>query len=377
MKTSEWFLHRATALALIWFAASEIAWSQESSVWKTGTAFRQQLDAAISLTWSERQLRDGLANLSKTTGVAIFLDRRIDPNQTIELTAAEEPVQLLLAKIGGQAKAQVTVVGSCVYLGPAQSADKLATLAAVRKNDVAPLPPEVKSRLLKTQAWQWSELAQPRRLLDDLAKQAGVSVQNPELIPHDLWPALSLPPLTWVDRMSLLLAGFGLTFEIGGQGTVIRLVPMPDSVVLDKTYSTRGDAADLAVQLKRIVPQARIRTEPGKLHVSAAQDDHDKIERLLAGQSVKTTKAVKPGAGGGEKRYTLTVENQPAGAVLKTLAGSLGKELKYDATLLDKLKRSTSFSVKDVTLDELMKKTLEPLGLAYKVDEKSLEVVMP
>jgi hypothetical protein len=150
-----------------------------------------------------------------------------------------------------------------------------------------------------------------------------------------LWPAQSLPPLPWVDRLSLLLVGFGLTFEIGGAGASIRLVPMPAIVVLEKSYSTRGDAADLAVQLRRIVPQAKIRTEAGKLHVAASQDDHEAIERLLAGQSVKTTKAVKPGTGGGEKRYTLTVENQPAGTVLKTVANSIGKELKYDEALLD------------------------------------------
>ena len=63
--------------------------------------------------------------------------------------------------------------------------------------------------------------------------------------------------------------------------------------------------------------------------------------------------------------------------MLKTVANSLGKELKYDAALLDKLKRSVSFTVKDVTLDELMKKTLDPLGLTYKLDEKGLEVVKP
>jgi hypothetical protein len=33
--------------------------------------------------------------------------------------------------------------------------------------------------------------------------------------------------------------------------------------------------------------------------------------------------------------------------------------------------------LKDATLDELMKKTLDPLGLTYKVDDAALEVVMP
>jgi hypothetical protein len=363
--------------AALCFAASPCASGQQPGVWKTGPQFQKQLDAPLSLTWSERQLADGLRSLSQSVGVAIFLDRRIDPSQSLELTAPNEPLQLVLAKIGGQVKARVTSVGACVYLGPAQTADNLSTVAALRRGEVAALPAEAKQRLLRSQAWQWSELAEPRQLLADLARQASVTVQNPEQIPHDLWPAQSLPPLPWVDRLSLLLAGFGLTFEIGGQGTLVRLVPLPATAALEKTYSTRGDAADLALQLRRIVPQAAIRTETGKLHVSASQDDHDKIERLLAGQSVKTVKPVKPGTGGGEKRYTLTVENQPAGAVLKTVAGALGKELKYDEALLEKLNTNVSFTVKDVPLDELLKKTLQPLGLAYRLDEKALEVIAP
>ncbi len=365
----------AVALSLAMAAICSIGYAQQTSVWKTGPALRQALDAKLSLTWSERQLRDGLANLSQSTQVAIFLDRRIDPSQTLELSAADEPLQLLLAKIGGQAKAGVAAIGPCVYLGPPETAAVLSTVAAMRRNEVSKLPADAKLRLLRTQAWQWSELAEPRQLLADLARQAGVNVQNAELIPHDLWPAQSLPPLPRVDRLSLLVAGFGLTFQIDAQGTAIRLVPLPESAALEKTYTTRGNAADLAVQLRRIVPLAQIRTEPGKLRVTASQDDHDKVERLLAGERVTTTKKVKPGAGGGEKRYTLTVENQPAGAVLKTVANSLGKELKYDEALLEKLKTNVSFTAKDVTLEELMKKTLTPLGLTYKLDEKALEIV--
>ena len=152
---------------------------------------------------------------------------------------------------------------------------------------------------------------------------------------------------------------------------------MPETAVLEKTYTTRADAVDLAAQLRRIVPEAKIRSEPGKLHVAASQDDHDKVERLLSGQPVRTTTTTKAGAGGGEKRYTLTVENQPAGAVLRTVANSLGKELKYDTAVLQKLKGTVTFTLKDATLDELLKKTLDPLGLTYKLDDAALEVVKP
>ena len=71
----------------------------------------------------------------------------------------------------------------------------------------------------------------------------------------------------------------------------------------------------------------------------------------------------------------MTVQKQPAGAVLSTVAKQLGKEFKYDPSLRDKLREDVSFTVKDVTLEELLAKTLTPLGLSCKVTEKTLEVI--
>src|SRR5207244_277108 len=119
-----------------------------------------------------------------------------------------------------------------LYIGPRETASQLATIAAMRRQDVARQPNDIKARLLKTEAWKWDELAQPRDLLRNLARQGGVSVENADAMPHDLWPAVSLPPLVWVDRMTLLVAGFGWTFEIDEHGASVRLVPVPTSAVV-------------------------------------------------------------------------------------------------------------------------------------------------
>ena len=87
------------------------------------------------------------------------------------------------------------------------------------------MPNEVKTKLLRSEAWQWEELVQPRELLRELAQQVPVRVQNPEAIPHDLWAAGNWPMLAWVERMTLLLAGFGMTFEMDPAGASVRIVP--------------------------------------------------------------------------------------------------------------------------------------------------------
>ena len=91
---------------------------------------------------------------------------------------------------------------------------------------------------------------------------------------------------------------------------------------------------------------------------------------VLSGQRVGTT-TVTPG----EKRYSLTVENQSAGSVVKTVANQLGKEMKYDPQIVERLQAKISIVVKDVTLEELLSKALGPLKLSYRIDDATLEII--
>lgn len=363
-----------TRLSSAWFCAilavhiaSGI--SAQEIAWKTGPAVRKELETPLSLTWSEREAREGLASLAKSTGVAIWLDRQIDPDRKLTLKAADEPLNLVLLRVAEQLGSGVTLVGSVVYLGPPETTAVVATLATLRRQELQKLPTDTKSRLVRSEVWRWDELAEPRDLLVALAERGGVKVENPELVPHDLWPASHLPAMPWTERMTLLLAGFGLTYEFADGGRAIRLVPLPKEATIQKTYTPRGDAADAAAQLRRLVPQAKIVREGSQLAVEATAEDHDKIDRLLKGERVKTAVATP-----GERRYSLTVENQPAGAVVKTVATQLEKELKFAPDIREILATKVTFTVKDVPIKELLEKALKPLGLAFKLDEKSLEI---
>jgi hypothetical protein len=88
------------------------------------------------------------------------------------------------------------------------------------------MPSDLRARLLNQRPLVWPDLAQPRDLVAALAAEAGLSVKLPDSTPHDLWPAVDLPPLTWTDRLSLVLAGFDLTFEIDPAKKTIALKPL-------------------------------------------------------------------------------------------------------------------------------------------------------
>ena len=212
-----------------------------SPAWKTGPALRKVLDAPISLVWGDREARGAFDSLSRSTGVAIFLDRRVDPGHLLTLKVANEPLRTVLQSAAGQVDAGVALVGAVVYVGPKATAGKLLALATLRQQETGKLPAEVRLRLTKSAAWSWGEPAEPRQLLNDLATRGGVRVENPELVPHDLWPAATWPALAWTERMTLVLAGFELTYELKDSGT-IRLVSLPERLVFERTYTPQGDA---------------------------------------------------------------------------------------------------------------------------------------
>jgi hypothetical protein len=198
-------------------------------------------------------------------------------------------------------------------------------------------------------------------------------------MPHDLWPAGRLPPLAWADRLTLLLAGVGLTFELQDSGAAVRLTPLPTSIALERTYTPSGNAAELAKRLGTLLPEAKIRVASGKLTVVGSVDDHDRIERILTGESSRgreaTSKAVSgKGAKGRQNVYSLKVANEPAGRVVRKVAESLGKELRYDSSVLEKLREPVSLELENASLDYLLESTLTPLGLTYRMTDKALQV---
>jgi hypothetical protein len=232
------------------------------------------------------------------------------------------------------------------------------------------LPDVPRRKLLSPQAFQWDQLATPREIIERLAAEGGVHVTNPEQIPHDLWPAAELPPTSVVERMSIVLAGFDLTFDISNDGTAARIVPWPANVVMEHRYPGAGNAQQLATRLTGLFPSAKIRVEGAELVVAARWEDHQEIDRLLKGEPVSRT-TVRPGP----KVYTLEVQNQPVGALMKLLAERLEMRVQFDEKIIARLRTQVSFNVKNVPLDELLKAALGPVNLDYEIDGDTIKVV--
>ena len=130
----------------------------------SGPALKQQLAAPVKLTWARVPLRQALASLGESQNIAIVLDRRIDPDQPVDLIVSQEPLERVLRRIAECLQAGYRQLGPVAYLGPSAAAERLRTLAALRLEDVRGLPIGTSGKFVQLRAWKWDDAAEPRQL---------------------------------------------------------------------------------------------------------------------------------------------------------------------------------------------------------------------
>ncbi len=224
------------------------------------------------------------------------------------------------------------------------------------------------SRLLAERRWRWDELAEPHDLIRELGAEAQVTIEGLDEIPHDLWPAVELPALSWTDRMTLVLAGFGLTFEFADRGERIRLVALPQQSLLERTYRVTLSQPNWDAIVAEF-PGAEIARSADAVTLEGTSEEHERLQKLLArhvagNRTSRTGEAAKRGS----RVHTLRVHQQPVGAILRTLEQQLQLRFHFESDVGEQLQMRVSFDVRKVPLEKLLDETLLPAGLTYRHD---------
>ena len=358
-------------LVLLCLAAKVAAQDTPQKSWLTGDAFQRQLESRVGIAWSSEPFRQKLNALSEHTQIAIWLDRRIDPSQQPEVSIPETELSRCFAQIAASVNAGVCYVGPVTYFGPRSVADKLATVAEIRRNDVAELPAEARDRISRTKALSWDSLTTPQELLEQQAKDGELIFTGLETIPHDLWAAGNFPPLSLIDRLTLILAGFDLTFEFDASGKELQLVPLPDRPTLVRRYSIRGDISQVLSKLQTAVPQASLKREGPNIVAIGRTEEHQQIALMLQGEKVRV-----PAVGQARTVYTMKGPSM-LGTVLKTLQVQAGVNISLDAKAQEKLRDRINFEVKNAELEDLLTAVLRETGLKFQLNGKDLKVFAP
>jgi hypothetical protein len=353
-----------------------------SSSWLTGAPLQAKLDSPVSLRFSGQPLRDSLEHLAEAYRVAIFLDRRIDPGQSVEIQVANVSLQQGLEALAAQQRMGISQVGGVIYFGPAEAARDIATLAALARDEVERVPTARKSILRKTEPLAWKELTTPRELIERTAQAAGLKLVGLDHVPHDLWPHGSWPPMTVTDRLTLLAIGFDLQVRVSKLGDAVALVPRVAPAKIVKSYPAGAQPEEISRRLAEYLPAAEFKVSAGKLFVRAHWEDHLQVQAALKGKPLKRTVVVKEGEDAAESAgirvYTLSVQNKPLRPVLETLARQMDLTLQMDDLALKNASidpdRLISFQVKGAQRDALWQAALSPLGLSFKITGDTIAV---
>jgi hypothetical protein len=363
------WLPLAAAVALAVATASLSA----GSACAAETRLTQLLERPVTVAWQGQQLGAALERLAESQQLPIWVDRRVDPNATVELTANNQPLGEVLTAVTQQHGLAFAPFNGIVYVGPQQTAGELATLSALARQSLSKSPAEVRTRWLRVKAWSFARLSEPRALLGELTASVGARLRDDERIPHDLWPERSLPAMSTLDRVVLLLAGFDLTCQISPDGRQVRVVPIERPVHVTRTHTippSRAAAVDAALAA---MPEAKSERSGQKLTLAATIEQHEQVASAIRGRSAATAKATSPRPPRSRRavqRYTVAINNQPVGKVIDQLASQLNLEVIWPEAPTDGSPsvrdKRVSCKVDEASLDELLEAILAPADLSFK-----------
>ena len=354
----------------------------------SGLSFQRALRRRVSVSWvntaqdifRQHTVRHVAGRATKVWRVSVVLDRRVDPSRELELVVRNEPVGVVLARMAEQVEAGTSTVGSTVYVGPPQGASRLKTLVCLAADRLQHLATtaEGASRhraLQRRYRVRIERLAEPRRVLEQIARRWKLKIDGLDRVPHDLWAAADLISVNAIEALLLVLVQYDLTFEWSQDTRRIRLMPIPDDVSLTRTLRPRkGNSAEKAAALVgKELPRARVTVLPnGAVRVSGTWEEL-RVAASLVELGRRPDPSLKPGRPVPlvRRRFTLKVGRARLVDVMKQLEQT-GITFEFDAGELAaagvRLEQVVAVDVRQATANVFFSRLFEPTGLDFMIE---------
>jgi hypothetical protein len=356
----------------------------------TGRVFEEALAKTISLAWQGQNLRDGLRQLSETRSVSILLDRRIDPSQQLTLQIQNESLHALLKLIATEVRANISILGNVVYVGPKEVASRLRTVEEIVASQlvssrattisVDSSPTTRRSfELLERHTLIWQDLAAPRELIERIGRRYALKIEADDQVPHDLWGQAALPSGTSSQLLLAVLAQFNLSFEWTENRNGIRIVNMPVDPRIEKQFTLkRGTEQNILSELNRRLPNLERQVAGRRITVVGTVEQIESVEAMFFPERRENN--LRPNqrkVGGGVTIFTFKA-TAPLDAFMKTLEAQAGFTFEYDPQAFKqagiRLDQRILLEAKKLTAQKVFEKMFPPQSIAYKVDGKTVHL---
>lgn len=346
--------------------------------WATGPKCAAEWNRTITGVFENAELRTVLRQLAPDRGLALVLDRRINPNQTVTFSLQQEPLLTGLDRFANRFDANVVLAENVAYFGPTERTRWLRTAIAQAENSMAVETGKRPATMRKTIAWD--DLTTPREILEQIAGAFHLQIENPDSLPHDLWAAATLPNVTPAEALTLVLIQLDLGWTWRPEGRRIHLTPWQSPALIERTHQPRGKttAAELAKEWRKQWPELSLTVREQEILVCGRVEDHELVAQTLSSSKpVANTKASAPPTPLSQRRFTLNEKNVPVKAVLQELEKS-GAELVFDADILTAagvdLNRAVTIDVKKATVEEFLRALLGPVNAAATVEGLTISI---
>lgn len=348
--------------------------------WLVGEQLVDALDLPCTISCSETPFREILEGFSRRQKIAILLDRRIDPDQKVSLSIRGKPVRTALGEMAAAAGGHVSFVEDTVFIAPRQPASSARTLSVLQRDEMNKAPKELRGKLTAKGRLSWDHFSEPVAIVEKLAKSAGLKLENPEAIAHDLWNEADLPQMSWSARITLVLHQFDLTFELHPKVKSLRLIPVMPDPILERRFAAGSSPESRLQELQGVAPRAEFKLNGAWIVARGRAEDLDLIPRPneTLPKNVKKTKVLS------EELATLHIKDKPLLPVLRELAKQLQFELKIDEQKIKaagiKLDQLVSIDLSEVKvsglIDAALTAVLKETGLTYRREENTIEVIV-
>lgn len=340
-------------------------------VYRVGEEFQERLEDPGLASLSGMAFQETLEQIEKSYGLACFRDRRIDPEQIVELAESRGDIRDLLNHLGNSVGGRVSFTGHAVYFGPEIQTRLLRSLIAGRELDLKRAFRNRPGRAwIESKDFSWPILSEPRQLVLELAQTVGVTVNNPEAIEHDVWASGTIPDATAAEVFSILLLGFDLTFKLADDGKSMTLIPLPTAreLMLSDIYRLKTD--EDPENWQRVAPAAEISVRGRSVTVKGLVEDHEAIRDLRNGKRQLDSSDSIQLLPLSKRLFTLALKDVPASAVLKELEKSgiqfVWDQNTFSAANID-FNAHVEINVQEVNAEEFFQVLLGPLGIEFEL----------
>ncbi len=354
---------------------------------KPKTTFDSRLRQWISITsLSERSgLREVCGRLSKSHHVAINVDRKLDPHRPVTLPPpVAGSIIEVLNRIAVDQNAELRQIGDALLILSRNSAEKLRTLVALRtaelrtKKDADGKPIRYSARtiqrIMNRHSWQWDDLSRPRDLIIKATEKSRLKIENPEIIPHDLWYRGELPHAHLIEFLSFVLVQYDLTFSWKDETSIV-ILKAPSRVVIEQTHRvTENKLREYRDKLTKEFPQSEWKPQRSRVVVTGPIELHEQLNILLSKKSTVKTSNRVPWK---KRRYTMRVVHKPLGEVLKFLDAA-GLPIQFNKQQIESLgialDQLISFETEQADAKQLMEALCNPIKLPFSIGDDEIRI---